>query len=144
MNRERVLAGLRESEGLRLEAYRDTVGVLTIGYGHTQGVVEGARITKDEAEALLSEDLDVAIQDVAGAFPWALRLPEPAHEALVEMCYQLGLPRLTKFRKMLQALMEERYAWAIVEAMDSRWSRQTPARVLLAARAFALAGDGPQ
>ena len=49
---------IRDFEGLRLSAYRDAVGVLTIGYGHTKGVRPGQVITRTEAEKLLSADLE--------------------------------------------------------------------------------------
>ena len=49
---------IRDFEGLRLSAYRDAVGVLTIGYGHTRGVRPGQTITRAEAEKLLSADLE--------------------------------------------------------------------------------------
>jgi len=44
-------------EGLRLEAYQDSVGVWTIGYGHTLGVTEGDTITKERALELLYKDV---------------------------------------------------------------------------------------
>ncbi len=49
---------LKELEGLRLEAYPDKGGVWTIGYGHTRDVKPGDRITLDESDQLLKEDLD--------------------------------------------------------------------------------------
>ena len=52
-------------EGLSLTAYRCPAGVLTIGYGHTgKDVLEGQRITKDEALALLVDDLKRHFQDI--------------------------------------------------------------------------------
>ena len=51
------VALIKRWEGLRLEAYRDAVGVLTIGYGHTQNVTSGQKITEAQAEQLLKEDL---------------------------------------------------------------------------------------
>ena len=48
---------IRESEGLRLEAYRCAAGVVTIGYGHTEGVQMGQSISAAEAERLLEQDL---------------------------------------------------------------------------------------
>lgn len=44
-------------EGLRTKAYQDSVGVWTIGYGHTHDVKQGQVITEQEAEALLVADL---------------------------------------------------------------------------------------
>jgi lysozyme len=53
-------AVIKEFEGIRLTAYRDTGGVWTIGYGHTRGVKPGLRITGQEAERLFEEDLAAA------------------------------------------------------------------------------------
>jgi lysozyme len=47
-------------EGLKLDSYRDGGGVLTIGYGHTEGVKEGEKVTQDEAEAFLKSDIETA------------------------------------------------------------------------------------
>lgn len=64
---EAGLALVKEYEGLhrrradgRIEAYLDPVGIPTIGYGHTAGVSLGQVVTRDEAEALLLDDLNVA------------------------------------------------------------------------------------
>ena len=44
-------------EGVRPTAYKDSGGILTIGYGHTKNVKEGDIITEDDAEKLLKIDL---------------------------------------------------------------------------------------
>ena len=44
-------------EGLRLNSYQDSVGVWTIGYGHTQSVQPGQTITQQQAQAFLQQDL---------------------------------------------------------------------------------------
>lgn len=48
---------IKQSEGLRLKAYRCPAGVPTIGWGHTEGVKMGMRITQAQAEVLLIQDL---------------------------------------------------------------------------------------
>ena len=48
---------IKHFEGCRLTSYRDSVGVLTIGFGHTKGVKEGMIITESKAEELLKDDL---------------------------------------------------------------------------------------
>lgn len=55
---------VRNAEGLRLEAYRDSGGVLTIGYGHTQGVSEGDICTPEQAQAWLEADMAWAAEAV--------------------------------------------------------------------------------
>ena len=49
---------LKQFEGCKLVAYQDQAAVWTIGYGHTSGVTEGAKITGETAGLLLLEDLD--------------------------------------------------------------------------------------
>lgn len=119
-----LLSDLRYAEGLRLTAYQDGCGVWTLGYGHTRGIAQGMTCTRAQADAWLMEDATAAIQDLKAGAPWAETLPEPGHRALAEMCYNLGWPRLSGFRKMLQALQERRYADAATEALDSKWATQ--------------------
>ena len=156
--RERLLSSIRKHEGCRLTAYLDTVGVATIGFGCTRyyvtrscgpgwtiepgtAVALGDSISEEQAEAELEVGLDTAIVDLTERFPWVSLLPEPAYEALVEMSYQLGIGRLANFKKMLEAVRTRHWGRAIVEAYDSKWSRQTPARFEHVARLFAQADD---
>ena len=48
---------IKKWEGMETEAYQDSVGVWTIGYGHTKTAKEGMRITPDQAELLLKDEL---------------------------------------------------------------------------------------
>lgn len=56
---EKGLDIIKYFEGCRLSAYRCPAGVLTIGYGHTRGVKQGDKITQEQAEQYLKEDLKV-------------------------------------------------------------------------------------
>jgi len=81
------------SEGLRLTAYRDSVGVLTIGYGHTgPDVYEGQTITKEEAESLLMRDVHIAELDVHAMVK--VPLSQHQYDALVDFAFNLGGPAL--------------------------------------------------
>ena len=80
-------------EGLALRAYRDVAGVLTIGYGHTEGFRNGrfgpdAEISKAEAEALLAEDLAPREAAVNALADVALNRRE--FDALVSLVYNIG------------------------------------------------------
>jgi lysozyme len=76
-------------EGLRLTAYRDCAGVLTIGYGHTgQDVVEGRAIDEAEAEALLRADMQVAVDCVNRAV--MATIAQNQFDALVDFCFNVG------------------------------------------------------
>jgi lysozyme len=48
---------IKECEGCKLTAYKDSVGIWTIGYGHIQGVKEGMKITQEQAEAYFNSDI---------------------------------------------------------------------------------------
>lgn len=88
------LALLKEFEGCRLVAYRDTGGVLTIGYGSTGPHVKaGMRITQEEAEALLKKDLDRFEKGVARLAPVAT---QNQFDAMVSLAFNIGLSNFEK------------------------------------------------
>ncbi len=101
-------------EGCRLEAYRDAVGVWTIGYGHTSRagppqVRPGMRITKEEAREILHRDVERFARDVArvlGADAGRLRLNQ--FGALVSFAYNVGIGNL-KRSSVLKAVREGRH-----------------------------------
>ena len=55
---------IKKFEGCKLTAYKCPAGVWTIGYGHTKGVKKGQKITKEEAEELLKQDLQKFVDHV--------------------------------------------------------------------------------
>ena len=80
-------------EGLRLTAYRDAAGVLTIGYGHTQGVREGDRISEYWANELLAEDVAhtaTAVKELKVA------RTEGQLDALVSLAFNIGIEALKR------------------------------------------------
>lgn len=84
---------IKSWEGLALSAYRDVAGVLTIGYGHTEGFRDGrfgpdAVISEAAAEALLVEDL--APRAAATARLVEVRLNQNEFDALVSLVYNIG------------------------------------------------------
>ena len=83
-------------EGLRLTAYQDSVGVWTIGYGHTKGVKQGQTITQQQAERFLQQDLAVA---EAAVNRLGLTLSDNQFAALVSFTFNLGAGNLTKLLK---------------------------------------------
>ena len=84
-------AGLKlimDSEGLRLKAYQDSVGVWTIGYGHTKGVAEGLEINEADARDLLLEDVKSSEDCVTDNVQVALT--QGQYDALVSFVFNLG------------------------------------------------------
>ncbi|MEX0447615.1 lysozyme [Xenorhabdus sp. SGI246] len=83
---------IKSYEGLRLKAYPDpaTGGKpWTIGYGHTNGVEPGQMITKQQAEALLREDLN-PIYDVLGQYV-KVPLTQGQFDALCSLIFNVGI-----------------------------------------------------
>lgn len=83
---------IKRFEGCRLESYQDSVGVWTIGYGHTQGVYAGQRITQEDAEALLRADLKSFSKKVSLLV--GDKVNQQQFDALVSFAYNLGVGNL--------------------------------------------------
>lgn len=116
---------LKRDEGVRLKPYRCTAGKLTIGIGRN---LEDVGITESEAEYLLRTDVARSMADLDRFFPWWRRMSEPRQRALCNMCFNLGVGGLAKFKKFLAALERGDYADAAREALDSAWAHQVGAR----------------
>lgn len=82
------IAFIKGWEGFRGEAYQDSVGVWTIGYGHTMSVKPGDTITEENAAALLKAELigyENTVERVVSE-----ELAQHEFDALVSLCYNIG------------------------------------------------------
>ena len=123
---EGIIENLKVEEGFRARVYRCSAGHLTVGYGRNVDK-SGLGISEDEAEYLLKNDVVRTINEVRQRWPWFDDLNKAEHEVLVELCFQLGAPRLSGFKRMLAALEAGDNA-AAAELLDSKFARQVPAR----------------
>ena len=115
---ERGTEILKYFEGCKLTAYQDSVGVWTIGYGHTKGVYDGMTITQDQAEQMLLSELEEYegyIKDMV-----TVPLTQNQFDALVVWVYNLGP---TNFRNstLLKELNAGNYNAAGQEI--TRWNK---------------------
>ncbi|MCK5132412.1 MAG: glycoside hydrolase family protein [Candidatus Sabulitectum sp.] len=129
---------IKKHEGLRLKPYLCTEGKLTIGYGRNldaTGIVgkeaeiilsEG--ISEQAAEFLLENDIVKAHGELKLNIPYWDELSEVRRAVLVDMCFNLGLRGLLKFKRMFLALKEDRYKDAAKEMLDSTWATQVKGR----------------
>lgn len=85
----RGLALIKRYEGCKLDAYQDSVGVWTIGYGSTLGVKQGQRITQQQADALLIEDLARFENGVGGYVTKDVK--ESQADAMISLAFNIGL-----------------------------------------------------
>lgn len=138
---DQALVDIKADEGLRLEAYQDGGGVWTIGFGHTSGVKIGQTCTRTQADVWLLQDVGTAERDLNVNCPWWLKAPDPVRRGLLNMCFNLGWPRLHGFVKMLSAGSQGLYNKMAEEAEASNWARQVGGR---ATRISALFRAGAQ
>ena len=112
------LALIKRFEGCRLEAYKCSANVLTIGYGHTGGVKETDTITQDEADKLLQEDVEQFEKHVDDNV--TVELGQSQFDALVAWTFNLGVGNLRE-STMLKKLNSEDYA--SVPSEMKRWNK---------------------
>jgi len=115
---------IKHHEGYRQFVYDDTVGVKTVAYGRN---LETVGISREEAEYLLNNDVKRCVEQLS-RYEWYIKQPIGVKDALVNMCFNLGINRLLGFKRMIAALNNMDYAKAAVEALDSRWATQVPNR----------------
>ncbi len=115
---------IKKHEGLRLTPYRCSSQKLTIGWGRN---LQDNGITLEEAETMLQNDVGNAIKE-AESLPFFSSLNEARQAVIVDMIFNLGLPRFGMFKKMIAAIEKEHWHVAADEMLNSRWARQVGKR----------------
>lgn len=95
------LALIKQFEGCRLTAYQCSAGVWTIGYGHTAGVRKGMKITQEQADTFLKQDVAKFEKHVNNPayVPFTDKLNQNQFDALVSFAFNLGQGNLMKLCK---------------------------------------------
>lgn len=127
MTSEQFEQMLIDHEGLELKPYTDTVGKVTIGVGRN---LDDNGITKDEALYLMRNDIETHAKELADHFPIVRDLDDVRYYVLVDMAFNLGLVRLSKFKKMWGCVSVGDYEGASVEMLDSKWATQVGRRAI--------------
>ena len=112
------IALIKKFEGCKLEAYQDSVGVWTIGYGHTKGVYKGMTISQDDAEEMLEEEME----EYEGYIEEYVEVPLSQNEldALVCWVYNLG-PTNLRNSTLLMVLNQSKFDE--VPEQIKRWNK---------------------
>lgn len=116
---------LIDHEDLKLKPYRCSAGKLSIGVGRN---LDDNGITKAEAMMMLRNDLTRTRFGLEKVFPGFLGLSRRRRMALIDMCFNLGLPRFLQFKKMLAAVVARDFNQAAEEMLSSRWAEQVGQR----------------
>ena len=111
-------------QGLQLKPWACGAGRFTIGYGRD---LYGVGISQSEAEILLDNDIQGVYRQLLGR-PWFDEQNPIRQQVLIDMGFNLGLPRLQRFKKMLTALLNQDHIEAARQMLDSRWAVQVGGR----------------
>lgn len=126
MSETRLSAMIKRHEGFRAKPYEDSVGKTTIGWGRN---LSDDGISVEEASLLLENDILAHTLD-AQKLPVFVKLDPVRQDVLIDMVFNMGLPRVLGFRKMLAALEVADWNEAAAEMRDSRWAMQVGNRAL--------------
>ena len=134
MDIEHLKKDIMFEEGVKYEVYNDHLGYKTFGVGHLVRATDpendmevGTPVSKERVDECFELDLYVAINDTE-KFCEGMEVDDNIKECVTHMVFQLGLPRLNKFRNFKQALVDGDIAKAQAEMKDSLWYRQTTNR----------------
>ena len=132
-DKDLLMQKLIAHEGMRLDVYKDTLGINTIGIGRNLDYpsieyVYSDGITEADAVYLAQNDVQIVEEELVRAHPCVEELDAVRQLVLVDMAFNLGVPRLSKFKKMWAAIHENKFDVAAKEMLDSRWANQVKSR----------------
>ena len=135
MNIEQLRKELEVDEGVKYEIYNDHLGYPTFGIGHLvrdtdpeAGAALGTPVTEDRVIEAFNEDVETVLSDCAILYDDFDDLPEEAQLIIANMMFNLGRPRLSKFKGMKAGVDSRDWNKAADEMIDSAWYRQVPNR----------------
>jgi lysozyme len=117
-------------EGFSAKPYKDTLGKMTVGYGHLcveDFWDENTEYTEAQLDRIFDTDFDKAIEGAARVCE-GMDLPDKKFGVFIEMTFQLGATGLSKFKKALAAAKDHDWQECHDQLLDSRWHKQTPNR----------------
>ena len=120
-----LLESIKKHEGFVEHVYDDSLGIPTIGYGFA---IKDLVLEEDLCDEILLRKLRILGRSVMSKFPFFDSLPSDCKTVLMEMCYQLGVTGVSKFKKALKAMEDGDWEKAADEMLDSKWAKQTPNR----------------
>ena len=144
-DRDELVKMIALHEGIVLTVYQDHLGIDTIGIGRNlqdRGITDGellfinktiddvyeTGLTEEEAYYLCMNDIAIVEKELLQNKPIVNQLDAVRQMVLVDMAFNMGVPRLCKFKKMWNAIYEKKWEAASLEMLDSRWARQVGRR----------------
>lgn len=129
---EEVKQSIINHEGKVNMIYKDHLGNGTFGIGHlvlpTDDLKPGVAYDDDKVMEIFEKDFEISLEGARLFIP-EQNIEPKAFDVVIEMCFQLGYPRLSKFKKFQYHLNKCDYITASEEMLDSLWAKkQTPER----------------
>ena len=135
MNVDNLREQLKIDEGCVYEIYLDHLGYPTFGIGHLviesdpeNGQAVGTPVSDDRVDAAFDADVEIVLSECKVHYPDFDDLPEEAQQIIANMMFNLGRPRLSKFRGMKAGVDSKDWNLAAEEMVDSRWYAQVGRR----------------
>ena len=125
----KLIEQLKRHEGVRTHAYQCTANMTTVGVGRNIDEDGGLGLSVDEIEFLLKNDIKRCKQELI-TLPWFPEIDSVRQDALINLCFNLGITRLLGFKNALNAMSVGDYEKAAEEFLDSRWAVQVGNRAL--------------
>lgn len=140
MNKEILKEQIKRHEGEVLEIYEDSLGYLTFGVGHLIkesdpefGQPAGTPVSQERVDEVYEIDFDKHVEETIHVFESKggedfYSLPEDIQHVLVNMTFNLGGTRFSKFNNMWKGVIENDWEKVAVEMEDSKWFGQVGRR----------------
>jgi lysozyme len=135
MNIEKLREEIAYDEGSVNEIYLDHLGLPTFGIGHLvidsdpeYGQAVGTPVSEDRCNEAFDKDIQTVISDCNILYPDFDELPEEVQRIIANMMFNMGRPRLSKFKGMKRGVDARDWNAAADEMVDSNWYRQVTKR----------------
>ena len=125
MKINRLTDQLRFHEGVEHKVYKDHLGIETIGVG--RNLVDRG-LSDHEINILLANDINICTEELDKKMPWWKDLDEVRQRCIVDLVFNLGMPRFSQFVKTIGHIKNGAWEEASDELLDSNYARQVPNR----------------
>jgi lysozyme len=129
LTQDNVKDMIKVHEGYREAIYEDSVGVLTVGWGHA--LHEGSRVQHRINELFFDRDFKVATADTDRLiYNYDLMLNAARRAVITDMMFNLGYAGVGKFKRFIAAMIDSSWEVAAAEMLDSKWHTQVGKRAI--------------
>ena len=149
MNKDQLREELAEDEGCKFEIYLDHLGLPTFGIGHLvvdgdpeHGQPVGTPVDDERVRQVFSLDIASTLDECQVLYPDFDDLPEECQLIIANMMFNMGRPRLSKFKGMKAGVDARDWNRAADEMVDSRWHDQVPNRAKRLVKRMRALADG--